>query len=197
MSKSIVPNRLVKVKREGGRLVINGGQNCKENGGIRELLRYQEMSWEVTSFGQTEWEGTRLLPWWGLACPVLSVSGCQLHGSLLIQQRMRVEQLPEVLLQNELIIWKQKLTSVIGKHHGCLEKPVTFPFRHHNSILNMSLFTMPHRWASLVWLVTQMLIGHSDDLLLGQFVQLWPQRPSLSYMFAAANPFALGPILHK
>lgn len=88
---------------------------------------------------------------------------------------MRAEQLPEVLLQNELIFWKQKLTSVISKHHGCLEKPVTFPFRHHNSILNMSLFTMPYLWASSVWLVTQMLI-----LLLGQFVQLWPQSPSLS-----------------
>lgn len=44
MSKYIMPNRLVRVKREDGRLVINGVQNGKENEGIQELLRYQEMS---------------------------------------------------------------------------------------------------------------------------------------------------------
>lgn len=38
MSKYIMPNRLGRVKREDGRLVINGVQNGKENGGIQELL---------------------------------------------------------------------------------------------------------------------------------------------------------------
>lgn len=52
-----MPNRVLKVQNEAMKLVINGAKNWKHYAGIQELLKYQEMSWEVKKvLGKTEWE---------------------------------------------------------------------------------------------------------------------------------------------
>lgn len=76
-----MPNRVVGVKKEAIKLTINGAKNCQQNGGIQELLMYQDMIQEVITWGNTAREN-KTLAIMGTGVPSLTLSEYQLHSSL-------------------------------------------------------------------------------------------------------------------
>ena len=63
------------------KLMINGAKNCQQNGGIQEVLMYQDMIQEVFMWGNRA-RGNKTPAIMGTGVPSLTVGECQLHSSL-------------------------------------------------------------------------------------------------------------------